>query len=263
MIELTRTVRIGLDPAWTLDEAQSRPRLNTHAGWPSLDAPGTSVEIEICCRGSVDESTGYLMNIAEIDAAVRTSAIEILLRPGARWSREWPVLLAECARDVSSRLPSPVQSATLRVSPMLRFTVLGDDMTTAILTQQFEFSASHRLHCDSLSPEENRRLFGKCNSANGHGHNYQVDVSVRVDPSRPIPVGELERLVNEVVVTRFDHKHLNLDTAEFRSLNPSVENIARICYELLKAPLGTAGGHLASVTVWETQRTRATFPAGN
>ena len=134
------------------------------------------------------------------------------------------------------------------------------------ISQQFEFAAAHRLHCADLSEAENRRVFGKCNNPHGHGHNYRLEVAVSV----PMPaegqwagfgLPDLERIVGERVVERFDHTHLNLDTPEFARLNPSVENIARVCHDLLADPIAAAGAALDHVTVWETEKTSCTYPA--
>jgi 6-pyruvoyltetrahydropterin/6-carboxytetrahydropterin synthase len=117
----------------------------------------------------------------------------------------------------------------------------------------------------TLSPEENLRLFGKCTLPSGHGHNYVVEpaIETRLDSSRPFMLADLERITDEYVIERFDHKHLNLDTEEFgdHALNPSVENIARVCYELLRDPIASSDATLRSVTVWETEKTSATYPA--
>ena len=137
-------------------------------------------------------------------------------------------------------------------------------MTKAILRQRFEFAAAHRLHVPSLSDDENRRLFGKCNHPSGHGHNYVVEPAVAVPTGMPaFALADLERLTHERVIERFDHKHLNLDTSEFGvgGLNPSVENIARVCFDLLRESVHAAGGELVAVTVWETEKTCAAYPA--
>ena len=119
-------------------------------------------------------------------------------------------------------------------------------------------SASHRLHSNALSVEENRAAFGKCNNPAGHGHNYEVQVSVVGKPSADgvlVNLPELERVVGRTVIDRFDHKHLNIEVAEFADLNPTVENIARIIFGLLKPVVA----NLASVTVWETPKTWCEF----
>ena len=126
------------------------------------------------------------------------------------------------------------------------------------LSQMFEFSAAHRLHNPSLDDESNRRMFGKCNNPHGHGHNYQVQVTLKGevdDNGLLIDLPEFERIVAQTLIQRFDHKHLNLECEEFRSLIPSVENIARVSYELLKPRFSDHRAKLASVTVWETPKT--------
>ncbi|RIK62987.1 MAG: 6-pyruvoyl tetrahydrobiopterin synthase [Planctomycetota bacterium] len=132
------------------------------------------------------------------------------------------------------------------------------------MTQCFEFSASHRLHVPGLSDEENRRVFGKCNNPNGHGHNYQVEVTVAgpVDArtGSVLPLPAFESLVKREVIDRLDHKHLNSDTEEFARLNPSVENIARVIWEILEPQMSPA--RLRRVRVWETAKTYAEYTSG-
>lgn len=135
---------------------------------------------------------------------------------------------------------------------------------SAVLSERFEFAAAHRLNCSQLSEAENRRVFGKCNNQNGHGHNYRIEVSVRVPVGGSLPgftAADLEDVVGRTVIERFDHKHLNLDTQEFAEVNPSVENIAAACHGLLEAPVRERGAVLMRVTVWETDKTSATYPA--
>ncbi|MCC6418172.1 MAG: 6-carboxytetrahydropterin synthase [Gemmataceae bacterium] len=127
------------------------------------------------------------------------------------------------------------------------------------LTEQFEFSAAHRLHCPQLTENQNRATFGKCNNPNGHGHNYVVEVTVAgaADPATGLLCTrrQLEQAVRQRVLDRFDHRHLNKDTAEFRDLNPTVENIARAVWRLLDGQLGAA--RLERVRVYETPKTWA------
>ena len=126
------------------------------------------------------------------------------------------------------------------------------------LSERFEFSAAHRLHSPQLSAQANREVFGKCNNPNGHGHNYELEVVIVGEPdSRTgliMPVGELQRMVNQRVITLFDHKHLNVDCEEFRNLNPTVENIAQVIFDKLADGLSGAV-RLAAVKVWETPKT--------
>lgn len=129
------------------------------------------------------------------------------------------------------------------------------------LTQCFEFSASHRLHVASMSDEENRRIFGKCNNPRGHGHNYRVEITISRDipdsTGRILPLPQFEAIVKEKVIDRLDHTHLNEDVSEFESLNPSVENIAQVIWGLLWEAVSPA--QLRRVRVWETAKTYAEY----
>jgi 6-pyruvoyl tetrahydropterin synthase/QueD family protein len=130
------------------------------------------------------------------------------------------------------------------------------------IRQQYEFSAAHRLHVPGLSDEENRSVFGKCNNPAGHGHNYRLEVVVRVpidDDGRTADAAAIDALVNEHAVERLDHKHLNTDVPEFAELNPSVENIVRVIWGMLDAPLAGLGGGLEELSVWETSKTVCTY----
>jgi 6-pyruvoyltetrahydropterin/6-carboxytetrahydropterin synthase len=113
------------------------------------------------------------------------------------------------------------------------------------LTRRYRFSAGHRLHNDQFSPEENRRIYGKCNNPNGHGHNYLLEVTVAgsIDPATGMVFDliVLDRIVHEVVIEKFDHKNLNLDTANFNSQVPTTENLCSEIYRMLQAPVEAAG----------------------
>jgi 6-pyruvoyltetrahydropterin/6-carboxytetrahydropterin synthase len=126
------------------------------------------------------------------------------------------------------------------------------------LSQKFEFSASHRLHNPKLNDEENRKTFGKCNNPNGHGHNYELQVTLKGKPSTSgllVDVPAFERVVKEYVIDKLDHKNLNLDVPEFKEFIPTVENIAMVIFRMLKSRFTGIGAELASVTVWETPKT--------
>ena len=105
------------------------------------------------------------------------------------------------------------------------------------LTRRYRFSASHRLHALSLSAEENRRLYGKCNNPFGHGHNYVVEVSARgpADDVTGTAVNPavLDALVNRQVIAAFDHRDLSSEIERFQDLPATSENVAvEICRRL-------------------------------
>ena len=261
-IALTRTVRAGL----TFDGGAA-PDGHGFAGIPAAAGLMAHHELTIGVSGVPDHATGYLIGIQELDAVARTHLFPLLQAafegrvPDAGPAATVAALGAAAIRH----LPAHVALARLAwaPSPYVQHDWSPAMPAVATLTEHFEFSASHRLHVPSLSDDENRRLFGKCNHPSGHGHNYRVAVSVRVPVGAAPAFGTdaLARIVGTQVIDRFDHRHLNVDCPEFAQLNPSVEHIARVCHGLLEAPLRAAGAELASVTVWETAKTGATYPA--
>ncbi|MBL7930800.1 MAG: 6-carboxytetrahydropterin synthase [Bacteroidia bacterium] len=124
------------------------------------------------------------------------------------------------------------------------------------------FNAAHRLHSLLLSDEENAVTFGKCNYSNYHGHNYELIVQVRgeVDPitGYVIDMKVLSELIKREVVERFDHKNLNLDTEEFKTLNPTAENIAIVIHGLLRPHLDKR--YDLKITLYETERNYVEYP---
>jgi 6-pyruvoyltetrahydropterin/6-carboxytetrahydropterin synthase len=121
------------------------------------------------------------------------------------------------------------------------------------LTRLYRFSASHRLHSAEFSDEENRRLYGKCNSPYGHGHNYVVEVTLTgpVDPQTGMiaNLGELDPFVQREVVEVYDQKYMNEQVPEFQSSVPTTENVAREIYRRLET---FPAARLARVRIQET-----------
>lgn len=128
------------------------------------------------------------------------------------------------------------------------------------LTRRYHFSASHRLHSESLTGGENLRVYGKCNNPHGHGHNYALHVTVSgpVDPETGIvlDLAALDRVVEEEVIEPFDHTFLNVDLETFRHTVPTTENVCaeifrRLNARLLKEPSGGAA-RLKKILLEET-----------
>jgi len=124
------------------------------------------------------------------------------------------------------------------------------------------FNAAHRLHNPAWSAERNKAVFGLCNNENFHGHNYEliVMVSGEIDPETGylIDLKLLSDLIKEEVLNRFDHKNLNLDTQEFKNLNPTAENIAVVIYQLLRAKLEEK--YTLKIRLYETERNFVEYP---
>ncbi len=120
--------------------------------------------------------------------------------------------------------------------------------------RHYTISASHRLHSEAISAEENRVTYGKCNNPNGHGHNYVLEVlvggTVNPETGMVIDMTSLDEVVRTKVIDRFDHANLNLD-AVFQNRVPTTENLCRAVFALLKDAL--PAGKLEHVRIEETE----------
>jgi 6-pyruvoyltetrahydropterin/6-carboxytetrahydropterin synthase len=123
------------------------------------------------------------------------------------------------------------------------------------------FNAAHRLHVSSWTDEQNKAFFGLCNNAHYHGHNYDLEVKVEGEVDSVtgylIDMKLIKQYIDEEVIERFDHKNLNLDTEEFRELNPTAENIVWVIWQKLRARVPMEMN--LSVRLYETPRNFVEF----
>jgi 6-pyruvoyltetrahydropterin/6-carboxytetrahydropterin synthase len=137
-------------------------------------------------------------------------------------------------------------------------------MPQVVVTRRTHFNAAHRLYNPAWSEAENARVFGPCANPHAHGHNYNLDVSVigEVDPATGyvLDIKQLKDCVEERVLSRFDHRNLNLDVPEFRELNPTAENIVIVCWRLLEPAIPR--GRLHKLVLWETERNLVEYTGG-
>jgi 6-pyruvoyltetrahydropterin/6-carboxytetrahydropterin synthase len=124
----------------------------------------------------------------------------------------------------------------------------------AYFGRRYMLSASHRLHSDALSADENRAAYGKCNNPRGHGHNYVIEVlvggAVDAETGMVVDMAALDEMVRGRLVERFDHTNLNLDPLFVNSV-PTTENLCKVVFKLLKESL--PAGKLEHVRVEETE----------
>ena len=106
------------------------------------------------------------------------------------------------------------------------------------VTRKSHFNAAHRLHNNKWSDEKNNTFYGLCNNKNYHGHNYDLEVTVKgeIDPESGylVDMKVLSDIIEENICKKFDHKNLNLDTTEFKNLIPTAENIAVVIWNILR-----------------------------
>jgi 6-pyruvoyltetrahydropterin/6-carboxytetrahydropterin synthase len=130
------------------------------------------------------------------------------------------------------------------------------------ITRRYYFSASHRLHSQALSADENARLYGKCNNPFGHGHDYRLEVTVAgtADPVSGliVPIGALDQFVEDKIIRLFAHRNINLDVPQFAQLVPTTENLAIVISALLEehwpVSFAQAGAHPVRIHIQETER---------
>lgn len=124
------------------------------------------------------------------------------------------------------------------------------------------FNAAHRLYNAQWSEKENETTFGKCSLPHYHGHNYEMEIKVVGEPDPAtgfvMDMKKLSDIVQAVVIERFDHKNLNLDTEEFKTLNPTAENIAIVIYNLLRPNINSAFD--LYIRLYETPRNFVEYP---
>lgn len=126
------------------------------------------------------------------------------------------------------------------------------------------FNAAHRLHNPDWDEATNQKVFGKCNNPNYHGHNYDLEVKVtgEVDPRTGyvMDMKVLKDMIQDHIIDKFDHKNLNLDTAEFQHLNPTAENMVVVIYDILRPLLETKFD--LTIRLYETERNFVEYPVG-
>ncbi len=256
-----------------------RRRASFSAGFrqppPGETGRGHDYLVELTVAGEVNPATGMVVNIRDVDAVLKarvtTPLHGKLLDEDLLLLRDTPPTPENLVRLVweqcASALPPEgrLVRATLWPTAALKAELsrMPRELETPLLfvTRTYDFSASHRLHSPALPNAENAALFGKCNWENGHGHNYEIEVTLTGDPDPA--TGQLwgsmclDQIVKEQVLDPYDHKHLNYDTADFRTLNPTSENLTVVIWNNLSRRLSreaTHGARLHRVAVRETAR---------
>lgn len=134
-------------------------------------------------------------------------------------------------------------------------------MRVAVI-RRAQFNAAHKLWNDKWNAEKNKEVFGLCANEHFHGHNYILEVKVtgEIDPETGyvIDLKIVKDIIKEEVEERFDHKNLNLDTKEFKNLNPTAENIIIVIYDLIRAKLDEK--YDLHIKLFETEKNIVEYP---
>ncbi len=257
MTRLTREVRFAIPLAG------ETPAVNPPNGLAGnlTEMPAMYLTLQVTLCGTVNPESNYVENIKTIDEVVRSTVVPTLTR--LVQDGHYTLIRATQAAGAILHARWAQQFVRVRLSPCMYFwcEVADQEQTMVHLTQRFEFSAAHRLNNPDLSEQRNHEVFGKCNNPAGHGHNYEFEVTLAGtvgNAEHLIDLDEFTGIVNQLVVDRFDHRNLNVETSEFASVIPSVENIARVIHDLL-ADQFAAPVRLHRVRVWETGKTWAEY----
>jgi 6-pyruvoyltetrahydropterin/6-carboxytetrahydropterin synthase len=263
VVRLGRLVRFSVTPF--LD--RHSPGFNSYASKPAGEGLSLFLELAVELVGPPQPPTGLLVNVSDIDQAVRRHAVPVFIaRIGAHLRRGEHIGLPRIASLLDAaheRLrdkfgPARVEQLALKLDPFRKLTMETKEPGVLYFSEKFEFAATHKLWNDHLSEPQNRKAFGKCANPTGHGHNYLVEVTVRTPAGGPaLEIGQFEHIVDSQLMQLVDHKNLNLDVPAFRERVPTVENIAVFAWEHLAGKFDPA--QLYCVTVWESDRTYCTY----
>ncbi|HEY8367480.1 MAG TPA: 6-carboxytetrahydropterin synthase [Bacteroidia bacterium] len=135
-------------------------------------------------------------------------------------------------------------------------------MEKVTVIRKAQFNAAHRLHNPNWDQAKNTAVFGKCSMPNYHGHNYTIEIALTgpIDPETGyvFDLGLLAQIVKDEIEERFDHRNLNLDTVEFKNLNPTAENITLVIYQLLRKRIDASLD--LRIKLYETERNMVIYP---
>lgn len=263
LVKLTRRVAFSSGHRyWFADRS---PEQNREIFGP-LASPynhGHNYILDVECTGQIDSATGMVVNIKLIDNIVREKIVSAFdqksindeVQGFENIAPNIENLLMHFAEVLPFFLPTQVKLTALRLEEMP--TLYGEwrPQNMITLTRVYEFAASHRLNAPTLSQSENIELFGKCNNPNGHGHNYELEVTVSGEPD-PVTgfianLADLDAIVHSEVVDRYDHKNLNEDLEEFQD---GITTSEAVCYRIFERLKGKVPAKLERIRLKETAR---------
>jgi 6-pyruvoyltetrahydropterin/6-carboxytetrahydropterin synthase len=263
MHKLLRQVRFSINP-FLVEDCQG---YNSFASKPPGEGLSIFLELSVEVTGPIDPATGFVVNVSEIDGNVRKFAVPVFAeRIKQDFNRAKHIGLSEIAELLRSAWDQLVDKfgtanlseLSLKLNPFRKVALDSKDLDMVYFCEKFEFAATHKLWNDEFSEQHNLEIFGKCANPTGHGHNYIVEVALKMSGSRnDFHIGDFERIVDDEFIKLVDHKNLNADVDQFGKTNPTVENIAGFAWNQLVDKFDKAKLH--RVTVWETEKTYCSY----
>ena len=233
---------------------------------------GHEYTLDIAFSGPISVEDGMIVNIADLKPVI-SAALEPV--DGKFLEEDVPFFstLRPTAENIAlflwQTLPHTVAVGTLRRLRLWESRRVNVEITSSTMktSRTYEFAAAHRLFAPQLSDAENYGRFDKCSNPAGHGHNYNLEVTVAGQPDADtgfiILPKTLDAIVDEEIYARFDHKHLNVDCPEFENVIPTSENLAKVIFEILSARLQQDGFELAKIGLHETHKNYFEVEAGD
>ncbi len=260
---LRREVRFSIMPFGVENPSGA----NSYSSLPSGgDGLSVYMAMTVSMSSSVDEETGFIMNVTDIDECVHSHVVGLFQRTVSSSfeanSNISFIQLGELLTACGERLgeftgDAKVLDVSLNLNPFRKMKIKTMEPEMIYYSEKFEFAAMHKLWNEKFDDEKNFAVFGKCANPNGHGHNYVAEVTVKCDKSCNLAVGDFERAVNEYFIELVDHSNLNSDIDYFSKNIPTVEKISEFAWEALEGKMPC--GELESITVWENDRTSCTY----
>ena len=263
MHKLARQVRFSVNPFLP----EQFIGANSFASKPSGEGLAIFFELSVELVSEVDKNTGFVVNVAEIDSKVRECAVPIFVKKiQESYSNTQHIGLLEVTELLHSTwsqlkekfTPAQLSKLSLKLNPYRKVTICSEDMEMFYFSEKFEFAATHKLWNKEFTDEQNRKIFGKCANPTGHGHNYVIEVTLKMPASsNEFSIGDFEQIVDDELINLIDHKNLNLDIDYFTDVTATVENIAVFAWKKLVEKFPKQLLHC--VTVWETDKTSCSY----
>ncbi|MFM7364488.1 MAG: 6-carboxytetrahydropterin synthase [Cuspidothrix sp.] len=227
---------------------------------------GHNYHLEVTVTGEMDPRTGMIIDLEDLKELVENDVVTIFdhscINDDIPYFAEIVPTTENIALYINNLLESKVKTLGANLSqikvvenPQLWSEYLGNGKEV-LLTVKSEFSSAHRLAHPSLSLEKNREIYGKCSRINGHGHNYQLEVTVKGEiddhTGMVIDLGALNQVITDYVIVPFDVSFLNQDIPYFAEVVPTAENIAFYISNILRSPIQELGATLHKIKLVES-----------
>ncbi|MHC4926210.1 MAG: 6-pyruvoyl trahydropterin synthase family protein [Planctomycetota bacterium] len=264
MHTLSRQIRFMIDP-FAPEMIQG---YNSYASKPAGQGVGLYFSLWVDLESELDQRTGFVVNVSEIDKFIRANVIPIFTQTIQAFFavKETPLLwnmvclLRRCWPVVQAGFSDKrLRQLKLELNPFRQITIDSENAEMFTFSEKFEFAAMHQLWNEAFDEATNYEKFGKCANPAGHGHNYVLEVQVQstIEQVQAGWLSDYQQVVEENFLNLVDHKNLNVDVSGFETLVPTVENLAFFAWEKLEDRF--KDGKLVKVTVWENDRTYCSY----